>query len=54
VAGAVKRLGRPRNNDAKQRTAVSQLRAEGLGMNKIARQLGVGVSYVQRIASEAR
>jgi DNA invertase Pin-like site-specific DNA recombinase len=47
-----KKLGRPRNDNAKQRAAVIRLRSEGVGMIKIARQLGVGVSYVQRIASD--
>jgi DNA invertase Pin-like site-specific DNA recombinase len=49
-----RRLGRPRNNNAKQRAAVIRLRNEGVGIGKIARQLGVGVSYVQRIAAELR
>lgn len=48
-----KKLGRPRNDDAKQRAAVIRLRTEGKGMIKIARQLGVGVSYVQRISAES-
>ena len=47
-----KRLGRPRNDDAKQRAAVIRLRKQGVGIGKIARQLGVGVSYVQRITAE--
>jgi DNA invertase Pin-like site-specific DNA recombinase len=47
-----KKLGRPRNDNAKQRAAVIRLRSEGVGKNKIARQLGVGVSYVQRIIAE--
>jgi DNA invertase Pin-like site-specific DNA recombinase len=47
-----KRLGRPRNENAKQRAAVIRLRQEGVGIGKIARQLGVGVSYVQRITAE--
>ena len=46
-----KRLGRPRNDDAKQRAAVIRLRKQGVGIGKIARQLGVGVSYVQRITA---
>jgi DNA invertase Pin-like site-specific DNA recombinase len=49
-----KRLGRPRNENAKQRAAVIRLRQEGVGIGKIARQLGVGVSYVQRVAAELR
>jgi len=47
-----KRLGRPRNNNAEQRAAVIRLRKEGIGIGKIARELGVGVSYVQRITAE--
>jgi DNA invertase Pin-like site-specific DNA recombinase len=47
-----KRLGRPRNDDAKQRAAVIRLRQQGVGMGKIARELGVGASYVQRIAAD--
>jgi DNA invertase Pin-like site-specific DNA recombinase len=47
-----KRLGRPRNENAKQRAAVIQLRQQGVGMGKIARELGVGVIYVQRINAE--
>ena len=49
-----KKLGRPRNNNAKQRATVMRLRGDGIGIGKIARQLGVGVSYVQRIIAEAR
>lgn len=47
-----KRLGRPRNENAKQRAAVTRLRQDGIGIGKIARELGVGVSYVQRISAE--
>ena len=49
-----KKLGRPRNDDAKQRAAVIRLRSEGVGINKVARRLGVGVSYVQRIETETK
>jgi DNA invertase Pin-like site-specific DNA recombinase len=49
-----KRLGRPRNDNAKQRAAVMRFRDEGIGIIKIAKQLGVGVSYVQRIVAEHR
>lgn len=34
--------------------AVIRLRKEGLGILKIARQLGVGTSYVQRIVAELK
>ena len=47
-----KKLGRPRNDNAKQRAAVIRLRGEGVGIGKIARQLGVGTSYVQRLVAE--
>jgi DNA invertase Pin-like site-specific DNA recombinase len=47
-----KRLGRPRNNNAKQLAAVMRLRGQGVGIGKIARQLRVGVSYVQRVVAE--
>ena len=47
-----KRLGRPRNENAKQRAAVIRLRQQGVGIGKIAREMGVGVSYVQRISAE--
>jgi DNA invertase Pin-like site-specific DNA recombinase len=47
-----KTLGRPKNNDAKQRAAVVQLRKQGVGILKIARQVGTGTSYVQRIVAE--
>jgi DNA invertase Pin-like site-specific DNA recombinase len=47
-----KRLGRPRNDNAKQRAAVVRLRRNGVGIVKIAKQLGVGVSYVQRVSAE--
>ena len=49
-----KRLGRPRNDNSTQRAAVIRLRAQGVGIGKIAREVGVGVSYVQRIAAELR
>ena len=48
-----KRLGRPRNENTKRRASVLQMRREGVGLNKIARQLGCGVSYVQRIVGES-
>ena len=49
-----KRLGRPRNDNAKQRATVMRLRGEGVGIGKIARELGVGVSYVQRVVAESK
>src|SRR5713226_10166386 len=41
-----KTLGRPRNDDAKQRAAVVRLRKQGVGILKIAREIGAGTSYV--------
>jgi DNA invertase Pin-like site-specific DNA recombinase len=46
-----KKLGGPRRDDAKRLAAIRRLRKQGLGINKIARQLGIGVSVVQRIVS---
>jgi DNA invertase Pin-like site-specific DNA recombinase len=46
-----KTLGRPRVDEAKRIGAVAKLRKQGIGINKIARQLGIGVSAVQRIVS---
>jgi DNA invertase Pin-like site-specific DNA recombinase len=47
-----KKLGRPRRDEAKRVIAVRKLRAEGIGIGKIARQLGIGVSSVQRIVAQ--
>jgi DNA invertase Pin-like site-specific DNA recombinase len=47
-----KRLGRPPCDDAKRVANVHRLRAKGLGIGKIARQLGIGNSAVQRIVSQ--
>jgi DNA invertase Pin-like site-specific DNA recombinase len=44
-----KRLGRPSNDDPKLLSEVRRLRAEGVGINRIARQLGVGTSLIQRL-----
>jgi DNA invertase Pin-like site-specific DNA recombinase len=44
-----KQLGRPRNDHPGRIAEVKRLRQQGLGINKIARQMGVGSSYVQRI-----
>lgn len=43
-----KKLGRPKTAPSKE-TAIRAARAEGKGIRKIARELGVGVSVVQRI-----
>jgi DNA invertase Pin-like site-specific DNA recombinase len=47
-----KKLGRRRNDDPKHAAEVRRLRAKGLGMGKVARTLGVGVSYIQRLEAE--
>ena len=44
-----KKLGRPRRDTAKRLTAIRKLRKQGVGINKIARKLGIGVSVVQRV-----
>jgi DNA invertase Pin-like site-specific DNA recombinase len=44
-----KKLGRRRNEDPKREADVSRLRAKGVGIGRVARTLGVGVSYVQRL-----
>ncbi len=49
-----KRLGRPRNDNAKQRAAVARLRKQGVGILKIAREVGTGTSYVQRVVAELK
>ena len=46
-----KKLGRPRRDTAKRLNAIRKLRKQGVGINKIARKLGIGVSVVQRIIS---
>lgn len=46
-----KQLGRPRV-DSKVEKKIRKLRADGAGKLKIAKQLGVGVSTVQRVLSE--
>jgi DNA invertase Pin-like site-specific DNA recombinase len=47
-----KKLGRPRNEDPKREADVSRLRAKGIGIGRVARTLGVGVSYVQRLEKD--
>lgn len=48
-----KTLGRPRIDDPKLVATVKRLRAKGVGVNSIAREIGTGSSYVQRIVAEA-
>ncbi len=45
-------LGRRRNDDPKRLASVRRLRKKGIGIGKIARTLGIGASYVQRIVLE--
>jgi DNA invertase Pin-like site-specific DNA recombinase len=47
-----KQLGRPRISPALER-AIRQRRASGTGILKIAREVGVGVSVVQRVVRDA-
>jgi DNA invertase Pin-like site-specific DNA recombinase len=49
-----KKLGRRRNDDPKREAVVRRLRAKGVGIGKIARALGIGVSYIQRLEAEGR
>ncbi len=46
-----KTLGRPRQDDPTRLAAIRKLRKQSVGINKIARQLGIGVSSVQRLVS---
>jgi DNA invertase Pin-like site-specific DNA recombinase len=45
-------LGRRRNDDPARLASVRRLRKEGVGIGKIARTLGIGVSYVARVVAE--
>jgi DNA invertase Pin-like site-specific DNA recombinase len=46
-----KKLGRPRRDTPKRLAAIRKLRKRGVGINKIASKLGIGVSVVQRVLS---
>jgi DNA invertase Pin-like site-specific DNA recombinase len=46
-----KRLGRPRITKAKE-SRIYALRAKGMGLNRIAREVGCGVSAVQRVTAK--
>ena len=46
-----KKLGRPKVS-AKVEQAIRDARGEGMGMMKIARELGVGTGTVQRVLAE--
>jgi hypothetical protein len=45
-------VGRPRADDDTV-ARVRELRAQGLGIRKVAREVGCGVSLVQRLEAEA-
>ncbi|HZM87963.1 MAG TPA: recombinase family protein [Blastocatellia bacterium] len=44
-----KKLGYPRRDTANRLAAIRKLRKQGVGINKIARKLGIDVSVVQRV-----
>jgi DNA invertase Pin-like site-specific DNA recombinase len=46
-----KKLGRPRRDEPKRLAAIRKLRRQGVGILKIARTLGIGVSVVQRVVN---
>ena len=46
-----KTLGRPRNDDPKLLASIRKLRKQKVGILKIAKQLGMGTSTVQRLVS---
>jgi DNA invertase Pin-like site-specific DNA recombinase len=46
-----KKLGRPRRDDPKRLAAIRKLRTQGIGIIRIARKLGIGVSVVQRVVN---
>jgi DNA invertase Pin-like site-specific DNA recombinase len=47
-----KKLGRPRKDTPKRLAAIRKLRKQGVGINTIARKLGIGTSVVQRIVAQ--
>ena len=47
------KLGRPKINSTTERKVRKQL-AEGMGILKVAKSLGIGTGTVQRIANELR
>jgi DNA invertase Pin-like site-specific DNA recombinase len=52
-AAGKKAIGRPRNDDAGLAAKVQALRADGMGVLKIGRTLGVGTGLVQRLITAA-
>jgi DNA invertase Pin-like site-specific DNA recombinase len=49
-----KTLGRKRNDDKRRVDQVKRLRSEGMGILRIAKTIGAGTGYVQRILAESR
>jgi DNA invertase Pin-like site-specific DNA recombinase len=47
-----KQLGRPRVTEQREEQ-IRALRAGGMGIRKVAREVGVGVSVVQRVVGQA-
>jgi DNA invertase Pin-like site-specific DNA recombinase len=48
-----KKLGRRRNDDPNRVAEVRRLRSEGMGVGRVAKALGIGVSYIQRLEHQA-
>ena len=48
-----KKLGRRRNEDPNRIAEVRRLRSEGMGIGRVAKALGIGVSYIQRLERQA-
>jgi DNA invertase Pin-like site-specific DNA recombinase len=49
-----KKLGRRRNDDPNRVAEVRHLRSEGMGIGRVAKALGIGVSYIQRLEHQTR
>jgi DNA invertase Pin-like site-specific DNA recombinase len=49
-----KTLGRKRNDDQHRLSEVKRLRSEGMGILRIAKTIGAGTAYVQRVLAESR
>ena len=48
-----KKLGRRRNEDPNRVAEVRRLRSGGMGIGRVAKALGIGVSYIQRLEHQA-
>jgi DNA invertase Pin-like site-specific DNA recombinase len=48
-----KKLGRRGNEDPNRAAEVRRLRSEGMGIGKVAKTLGIGASYIQRLEHQA-